>query len=278
MTDNSNTQPPILSALALSQAIDALGRLGLTVVPSNGHNVPAAAASASIPTISVTSRSPWAGRVPRTMPVSSSAAQEAQQVLPANVSDDAGDTLGGFVVVSDDGMGMHQDALPDATSVATATAAPAPATVVADATVAPAPATVVDAATAAPAPATSQVSASGTAEHNGGQSGTLLCARCMNEIDKADAADAASANVASTEAADTDPLPAQGGSAEAAATDERWYCVFAGREVGVFDNWFYAQSLITGVSHSSYKRYSSKAKAEAAFEAAHMQGLVVVLT
>jgi hypothetical protein len=75
---------------------------------------------------------------------------------------------------------------------------------------------------------------------------------------------------------------------------ETWYTVTAGRNVGVFRGWYdtlgflvsthtnlscrhRVQSLVSGVPHASYRKYSSEAAATAAFEDAQSQGVVVVI-
>ncbi|KAH9478093.1 hypothetical protein JR316_0010331 [Psilocybe cubensis] len=46
----------------------------------------------------------------------------------------------------------------------------------------------------------------------------------------------------------------------------RWYVVFAGTNVGVFDDWSTVQRYTSGVSHSCYKKYSKKEDAEKAYK------------
>ncbi|KAF8191758.1 hypothetical protein BJ912DRAFT_925171 [Pholiota molesta] len=58
---------------------------------------------------------------------------------------------------------------------------------------------------------------------------------------------------------------------------ETYYCVIAGRAVGVFQGWHNVQPLVSGVGHACYKKYPSEADALAAFEEAQKAGYVVVL-
>ncbi|KAF6755229.1 hypothetical protein DFP72DRAFT_1067937 [Ephemerocybe angulata] len=58
---------------------------------------------------------------------------------------------------------------------------------------------------------------------------------------------------------------------------DTWYCVTAGRQVGIFQGWPTVQPLVIGVRGSCFKKYSSEADALTAFERATAAGTVVVL-
>ncbi|CAA7270805.1 unnamed protein product [Cyclocybe aegerita] len=56
-----------------------------------------------------------------------------------------------------------------------------------------------------------------------------------------------------------------------------WYAITAGREVGVYQGWHRVQPLISGVPHTSYRKYASQAAATEAFNEAMEAGLVIVI-
>ncbi|KAH9476126.1 hypothetical protein JR316_0004535 [Psilocybe cubensis] len=55
------------------------------------------------------------------------------------------------------------------------------------------------------------------------------------------------------------------------------YVVFCGTDVGVFDHWKDAQSLVSGISHACHCRYNSREEGERAFQAALTAGKVRIL-
>ncbi|KAF8160177.1 hypothetical protein BJ912DRAFT_1069604 [Pholiota molesta] len=59
---------------------------------------------------------------------------------------------------------------------------------------------------------------------------------------------------------------------------EAFYVVTIGLQVGVFTHWHIVQPLVSGVSGACYRRYSSQAAAQAAFDEALAAGLVMVVT
>ncbi|KAJ7593288.1 hypothetical protein C8J56DRAFT_1045752 [Mycena floridula] len=58
---------------------------------------------------------------------------------------------------------------------------------------------------------------------------------------------------------------------------ESWYVVTVGRQVGVFNDWNVTARHVVGVSGAVFKRYSTKATADAAFLAALQNGGILVV-
>ncbi|KJA17056.1 hypothetical protein HYPSUDRAFT_206512 [Hypholoma sublateritium FD-334 SS-4] len=61
-------------------------------------------------------------------------------------------------------------------------------------------------------------------------------------------------------------------------TGETAYVVTVGLQVGVFTDWHVVQGLVSGVSGACYRKYASRATAQAAFTEALNAGVVVVMT
>ncbi|KAJ7592588.1 hypothetical protein C8J56DRAFT_885737 [Mycena floridula] len=58
---------------------------------------------------------------------------------------------------------------------------------------------------------------------------------------------------------------------------ENWYVVTRGTQVGIFTDWNVAAHHVVGVKGAVFKRYSTRAEAEAAFNAALANGFVQVI-
>ncbi|KIK54790.1 hypothetical protein GYMLUDRAFT_249298 [Collybiopsis luxurians FD-317 M1] len=61
------------------------------------------------------------------------------------------------------------------------------------------------------------------------------------------------------------------------APEESWYVVTVGKAVGIFPDAAFAQSLILGVSGGSWKKYSSHANAQSAYQAAIASKIVCMV-
>ncbi|KAJ7575067.1 hypothetical protein C8J56DRAFT_1063961 [Mycena floridula] len=59
---------------------------------------------------------------------------------------------------------------------------------------------------------------------------------------------------------------------------ENWYVITRGRQVGIFTDWNVAASHVVGVKGAVFKRYGTRAEAEAAFNAALASCFIQVIT
>ncbi|KAJ7593011.1 hypothetical protein C8J56DRAFT_1045448 [Mycena floridula] len=59
---------------------------------------------------------------------------------------------------------------------------------------------------------------------------------------------------------------------------KNWYVITRGRQVGIFTDWNVAASHVVGVKGAVFKRYGTRAEAEAAFNAALASCFVQVIT
>ncbi|KAF5343689.1 hypothetical protein D9757_014533 [Collybiopsis confluens] len=72
-------------------------------------------------------------------------------------------------------------------------------------------------------------------------------------------------------------IPSQAADVPQSNSEEVYYVVTVGRAVGVFSNTAFAQSLVLGVSGGSYRKYSTPAAAQAAYEAAIVAKIVCIV-